>query len=530
MTTTATRDRGPAPSPEHRRLAGLRVPAGLPAVLLGLVVLVGVLVRLHSPSVLWLDESLSVAISKRDLPDLLDALKKDGSPPFYYLILHVWMRVFGESDNATRALSTVFSVGTLPIVWCVGRRLGGTRTAWAATALLAVMPFAVRYATETRMYALLQLLSAVAVLLVLRALERPTLVRLVPVSLVCGALALTHYWALFLLAAGALLLLGLALRGQAQGPARRTLLAMVGGGLLFLPWLPDFAFQIKHTGTPWAPAPSYDDIYSTVMAWAGSTGGTSTVLTLALVGLTLLAVLGHTTQPGQRGVVVGLPANRQALGLLAISGGTMFLGITAGIVVGAGYAPRYSSVALVPAVLLASLGLRSLSPRAQTGALALVATVGLLGSVGMPFSTDRTQAGVTATRIAAALQPGDLVVYCPDQLGPAVSRRLPAGTPQLAYPLLVSPEIIDWTDYAQRNERADAPAIAEALDKRTDGAIFVVWASGYRTFGLQCEELNEALRNLRPGSSTLLRRNQHYDESQQVDRYPSVRVQGRPTR
>lgn len=495
----------------------------VPAVLL-VVILVSVLARLHSSSVLWLDEALSIEISRRPVPDLLDALRRDGSPPLYYLVLHVWMAIFGESSGATRALSTVFSVAALPVMFATGRRLGGPTVAWGALLLLATNPFAVRYATETRMYALVQLLALLGVLAVLRALERPSSGRLLAVAVLSGCLALTHYWALFLLAAAGLVLVGLALRGPDRHAPRRVLVGLLAGGVLFAPWLPDFVFQIRHTGTPWAPTPSLSDLYRTLVVWSGEGTPWAVVLTLTLLGLLVLAVVGHRQQtvPGTPGGVrIGSPLNRPVAVLLAAGLGALLLGILAGIVVGAGFAPRYSSVALAPVLLVAAIGFTALPRRALAVALALVTVTGLAGVVGQPFSTTRTQAGLTAAAIDARLGPGDLVVYCPDQLGPAVSRRLPAGTAQVGYPLLDDPSLIDWVDYEQRNDAADPVRIARILDARADGAVFVVWAPGYRTFGRQCEVLNETLRSLRGTPTNLLRLRSGYKEQAIVERYPA---------
>ncbi len=511
---------GPTGARRRRR----RVPPRAWPALLAVVLVVAVLVRLRSASVLWLDEALSVEISRRPVPDLLDALRRDGSPPLYYLLLHAWMEVFGESATATRALSTVFSLLTLPVVWLAGRRLGGAPAAWAATLLVAVSPFAVRYATETRMYALVQLLSALGVLCVLRALERPSALRLLPVALLSGAIALTHYWGLFLLAATGLVLLGLSLRGDARRAARRTLLALVAGGVLFLPWLPDFLFQVSRTGTPWAAEPTFADVYSTVVVWTGAGSEASIVLALLVLSLVLLAVAGHRLADGVR---VGRPVHRTPLLVLAAGGGSLVLGVLAGIVVGAGFAPRYSSVALVPVLLVAAVGLRALPERARRVALVVVAVTGLAGVVGQPAQTTRTQAGLTAAALERQLMPGDVVVYCPDQLGPAISRRLPATADQVVYPTFDDPALVDWVDYAERNEDANPFRFARTLDTRTEGAVFVVWSPGYRTFDRQCEALNETLRGLRGTPTSVLRPQGGYGEQSTVERYPARTSTGR---
>ena len=53
----------------------------------------------------WMDEALSVGISSHSLSSIPGVLRHDGSPPLYYLALHVWTALFGSGDVAARALS-----------------------------------------------------------------------------------------------------------------------------------------------------------------------------------------------------------------------------------------------------------------------------------------------------------------------------------------------------------------------------------------------------------------------------------------
>ena len=70
----------------------------------------------------------------------------------------------------------------------------------------------------------------------------------------------------------------------------------------------------------------------------------------------------------------------------------------------------------------------------------------------------------------------------------------------MAYPTLGPPERVDWVDYEERNEAADPDAIAqEVLARAGDQTIWLAWAGTYRTFEGQCEALNTALLQARPG-------------------------------
>ena len=132
----------------------------------GFVLVLAVVIRFVTVSALWLDEAQTVAIARLPLGDLAEGLRHDGAPPLFYALLHGWMQIFGEGDLSVRFLPGVFGVAALPLAWLAGRRLGGRSVAWAAVLLLATSPFAVRYATEARMYSLLVLLVLVGYLAV----------------------------------------------------------------------------------------------------------------------------------------------------------------------------------------------------------------------------------------------------------------------------------------------------------------------------------------------------------------------------
>src|SRR5450759_5280429 len=103
------------------------------------VLLAGVVLRFVAHTHLWLDEAQSVAIARLPLPGLFAALRQDGSPPLYYLLLHYWMGWFGTGDNiAVRALSGVISVATLPPFYLLARRTIGRHGGRAAAGQLAV--------------------------------------------------------------------------------------------------------------------------------------------------------------------------------------------------------------------------------------------------------------------------------------------------------------------------------------------------------------------------------------------------------
>lgn len=221
------------------------------------------LVRLWGPRGLWLDEAQSVAIARLPLSSghgitMYQALRQDGSPPLYYLLLHWWIALFGEGDRTVRALSFVLNIACIPPLLLLGRRVIGRRAAWVAVLAFITSPFAAYYASETRMYSLLVLLALLGALALERTLRAPTWWSVVCLSLASVAVALTHYWSLYSLVTVAIFLLIGLWRGKPQirRGCKWSLVGLVGGAILFLPWLPTFLYQSKHTGTPWGSRPS----------------------------------------------------------------------------------------------------------------------------------------------------------------------------------------------------------------------------------------------------------------------------------
>jgi mannosyltransferase len=187
--------------------------------------------------------------------------------------------------------------------------------------------------------------------------------------------------------------------------------------------------------------------------------------------------------------------------LFVVTLGVAFAG---GIVAGAAFAYRYGSIVLPVVVLLVALGVTAVD-RSRLGtvtAAAILAAVAILGTVtgSEEILAQRTQAVVVAAEIAAYARPGDVVAYCPDQLGPAVSRLLPDRLlTQITFPRFDDPQRINWIDYSKVNSAANPGVFANEILSMAGGhQIWLVWEAGYRTLGSDCQEIRDALGVARP--------------------------------
>ncbi len=488
--------------------------------------------RFATQSDLWADEVLSVNIARLPLAQIPEALRHDGAPPLYYFLLHGWIRMFGYGPVSVRALSGVIGIGTFVPVWFAGRRLDerrirlgtaieGTRTiAWSALLLFALSPFAIRYSTETRMYALVMLGVVLGYLAMQRALERSTVGRLAVVSLITGLLLLTHYWAFPLLAVTLVAIVVRAVRARPESARAewRVAAALIVGGLGFLPWLSSFRFQLAHTGTPWgAPVSPFGSWATTFKSFGGNAHLAGWMLVVLVVaGLWARGVdarhieIDLLTRPGVRweaGVAIA----------------TLGLGLAVARVSGTTFEGRYASVVFPLFLLVGAFGVTVFSdPRVRVGVLVVALALGAWGG-GSNMLRNRTQAYQLAPIIKAGGAPGDVVLFCPDAIGTDVVGRLQPGLQTVSFPSFRSPERIDWVDYESKVRKVKPARFADrVLRAAGDQTVWLVYTNNGTLADQRCATVADYLTLARPDRVRELEPDPEFFEHHGLYRYPAT--------
>jgi mannosyltransferase len=420
-----------------------------PLKVVGILAIMALSVWLRSHAItakFWIDEGLSVGIAHHDFWSIPSVLKKDGSPPLYYMLLHVWMGVVGgDGESRTHALSVLCATLTIPSGWWFGRRLFGERAAWATAALCATLPFLTYYAQETRMYALVAVLGLVAsgaFAMAYAVGDR----RWLPVFSVATVLTVyAHNWGLFLgVGMGAAFLV--LLRGT-PAEERRAFFrdGVIGFGLLvvlYLPWIPRLLFQAKHTGAPWAEAPDFNGLLNGLQ---NLVGGIETALLLLVVGLGGLMTMRARGES---------PERLRAVRALAVTIGVAVVLAWLASQASPAWATRYFSVFIGPALLLAGAGL------VRFGKVGLIALAVILVLWFDP--RERQIRGKSdAYRVARTLKDqgliakGDTVLAVHPEYGPAMRYYLGGGY-QWADALgpVSDNRVFDWRDALDRFKAA----------------------------------------------------------------------------
>lgn len=127
-------------------------------ILLLLIILTGTLLRLYQlgSNSLWFDEAISVWFANESLGNILiKQTSGDVHPPFYYILLSLWINVLGNGEFDIRLLSAIFGILSIPLLYLIVKNLFGNLPALISALILAISPFHIYYSQEARMYSIL---------------------------------------------------------------------------------------------------------------------------------------------------------------------------------------------------------------------------------------------------------------------------------------------------------------------------------------------------------------------------------------
>lgn len=116
----------------------------------------------------WRDEAFSVLIAQKNIFETIRLSAQDTSPPLYYMLLHYWMILFGNTEIAIRTLSLFFHFLTAIIIFFIAKKIiRSVPIQVFVTMAVLFNPFLLQYAFEARTYSLLTFLSVTALCLMI---------------------------------------------------------------------------------------------------------------------------------------------------------------------------------------------------------------------------------------------------------------------------------------------------------------------------------------------------------------------------
>jgi mannosyltransferase len=399
---------------------------------------------------LWFNEAGAVGLASQPLGSLLGAVHRAGAAPLYYLLLHVWISLFGSGETATHGLSLLLGLLSIPVAMWTGWSLAGPRAGIFAAVLFAFSSFLTRYAEETQPYELMVVLALLATAGLIHGFvhRRRAYVWLFGVCLALmpytqGSALL--YW---LGAAVALVFVWRSVPDRRAGFVRDGALCFGGAAIVFLPWLPATIDQIAHATNPWHYTPLMGATVPSQLL--GSERVDVTLLLCVVVAVAPLAVRARrrTPEAAMFWAVIAIPAVALAVGRIV----GFFVPI---------WAWRYFAPIVAPLLLLGGLA----TARARiVGVAAILFCVAFLANAGSFAPSFKSDMKDVAAEMTPLLHPGDLVVVGQPEQAPLAWYYLPAGL-QYATTLgrVKDPSVTDWMGAMERLQDGDPRATVGRL-------------------------------------------------------------------
>lgn len=242
---------------------------------------------------LWVDESYSILVSNNSLTGILSELRNDVHPPLYYVLVSVWMRLWGDSELSVRSLSLLLFILSLLAVYKLARlHTGEPETGLYTAWLFAVSYLSLAHATNARSYMLLCFVTILSTyyLIVLTQDDERGKSAAVGYALTVMLGLLSHY-------SFGYVVLGHLLVTFLLFPGLRMLhIILVGAAAIafLLCWGSTFLFQWKYAmaiGGAWMKPPSFRTLLEVVTAPFGPAGTTLGKLSTLFYAIAILTPL-----------------------------------------------------------------------------------------------------------------------------------------------------------------------------------------------------------------------------------------------
>ena len=211
---------------------------------------------------IWGDEGFSAILSMKSIPQILDIIIKDTSPPLYNITEHFWFGLFGTGEVAIRALSFLYYCLAILFVYKIGAFVFNRKTGIIVAALSFLNPFFFIYAFEGRMYSIMAFGVAASMYFFVRIWDKEGGKKWDRIGYVAAtAWALySHHFAIFALFVQGLWWLKMLVFGDRE-VAKGFIKLFLFVGLLYLPWMYPLYKQTSMVGGGfWLGTPTVNDL------------------------------------------------------------------------------------------------------------------------------------------------------------------------------------------------------------------------------------------------------------------------------
>ncbi len=325
---------------------------------------------------LWFDELFSVVFSRSSLTvtAIIEKYAGDVHSIGYPIVLHAWLRVFGDNDLAARSLSAVWGIIGIVAIYLAARRLGGPLLGLLAGLLVSVNAYHIAYSQEARSYTLVFVFAVLSYLAFLVFVDDPGWKSAAVFGATVAVVFHIHYYALVMFfgqVVAAAVVLVIVKRDWRD--LRYLMVSGVVVALGMLPWIGPF-LRVAGFDRYWPAVPEPWFFFNYFHTYFGENLVLSLVFGVLLLGLPVLLNKRREGEADHEGASLRTGAMALAISVvasLAVAFGRSVLGVPMLI-------PRFTFVLLPAVILLIALAVSRIRPPVvRSIVVAIVATVSL---------------------------------------------------------------------------------------------------------------------------------------------------------
>jgi len=382
-----------------------------------LIILTGGFLRIFDLGAesIWLDEAYSIRAAEQSLSSVIGgAIDTENNPPLYFIILHLWMLLFGSSEIAIRFPSAIFGIISIFLIYKIGCHLFNQKIGIISGFLLSISTFHIMYSQDARPYSLFMFLTLLSFYFFIQVLKANKGWYFLGYLLANILLCYTQLFGFFVILSQ-IVYFSMFWKKYKQKIFKFAGI-QVASLLAFIPLIVLAIPRISHiaggggSSISWIPEPSFLSIGTTFYLYAGGIALFVPLLVLFFIGLLPIRY---------RRIKGRLTFHFESVGdillLLMWLAFPIFLPFILSMIIAPLYVPRYTISALPACYLLAARGIGYFKDMKVTYILVIGITLLSLIGLQLYYSQPVKEQWREAVHfIEFRAQPDDAIVICAD--------------------------------------------------------------------------------------------------------------------
>jgi len=237
---------------------------------------------------LWLDEAYTRQFANLDLFHVF--ANQENNPPLYFLIMHWWIMLFGDSEFSLRLPSVIFGCLAVIMIYRVGKNMFNEDTGVLGCILLTLSAFHIAFSREARTFSLTVLLTLLSVYFLIKILQKNSGKMYFASYLLFSCLLMySHIYGIFIIISQNIFVITsffFPSRKRTLQPRQWIILQAILT-ILFSAWIPIFLDRISFVQAGfWIKQPGAEGVYKTLRTYCNG----SVVLMCLYAGLAVQTI------------------------------------------------------------------------------------------------------------------------------------------------------------------------------------------------------------------------------------------------